>query len=265
MSAADRVAELVSRWVATYTRHLPTEVGERRRAEVASDLWEERAAGREAGTRTVLVALSILRRMAAGVPADLRWRESQLAAARGRPLQAKERHALHALARNWWLVLAALVGVTEVVVGARIVLDGAEPVTGSGITARIGPTVGGGVLIAGAGLLLLLGVVWRRRSPVNGGILIVAGAVPALLLSPWAVPLAVIFAVGLELFRAEGPGLQGRRPRSAYQAALAVGRQAATVSVLYLIVMARVPLWAGLLLLGLLAASTRLRRRDRSA
>jgi hypothetical protein len=265
MSAADRVADLVSRWVATYTRHLPTEVGERRRAEVASDLWEERAAGREAGMRTLLVALSILRRMAAGVPADLRWREGQLAAAPGRPLQAKERHVLHALARNWWLVLAALVGVTEVVVGARIALDGAEPVTGSGITARIGPTVGGGVLIAGAGLLLLLGVVWRRRSPVNGGILIVAGAVPALLLSPWAVPLAVIFAVGLELFRAEGPGLQGRRPRSAYQVALAVGRQAATVSVLYLIVMARVPLWAGLLLLGLLAASTRLRRRDRSA
>jgi hypothetical protein len=262
MSAADRVAAVVSRWVATYTRHLPTEVGGRRRAEVASDLWEQRADGRAAATREVLVALSILRRMVAGMPADLRWRRGQLAAARGRMPQPEERRLLHALASNWWLVLAGLVGATEVVVGARIALRGAEPVTGTGITAKVGPSVGGGLMIAGAGLLLLSGIVWRRRSPSSGMILIVAGSLPALLLSPWILPLTVVLAVGLDLVRALGPGGRGTRARSAYQVALGLGIKAAAVTVFYLILVARVPWWAGLVLLGLLAAYGRLRRRD---
>ncbi len=57
MNAADRAAALVSWWVATYTRHLPAEVGQRRRAEVGSDVWEQRAAGRAAATPAVVVAL----------------------------------------------------------------------------------------------------------------------------------------------------------------------------------------------------------------
>lgn len=262
MSAADRVAAVVSWWVATYIRRLPTEVGERRRAEVASDLWEQRADGRESATRDVLVALSILRRMAAGMPADLRWRRGQLAAARGRMPEPAERRLLHALGRNLWLVLAGLVGVTEVVVGARIALRGAEPVTGTGINAKLGPSVGGGLLIAGAGLLLLSGIVWRRRSPSSGMILIVAGSLPALLLSPWILPLTVVLAVGLDLVRTLRPGGQGTPARSAYQVALGFGMKAAAVTVLYLILFERVPWWAGFVLLGLLAAYLHVRRRD---
>ena len=43
MNAADRTAGLVAWWVATYSRHLPAEVADRRQAELASDLWEQRA------------------------------------------------------------------------------------------------------------------------------------------------------------------------------------------------------------------------------
>ena len=50
MNAADRAAALVAWWVAIYSRRLPTQVAERRQAELASDLWEQRAWG-QAGAR----------------------------------------------------------------------------------------------------------------------------------------------------------------------------------------------------------------------
>jgi hypothetical protein len=256
------VAAVVSWWVATYTRHLPTEVGERRRAEVASDLWEQRADGREAATGEFLVALSILRRMAAGMPADLRWRRGQLAAARGRMPAPAERRLLHALGRNLWLVLAGLVGVTEVVVGARIALRGGDPVTGTGITASVGPTIGGGLLIAGAGLLLLSGIVVRRRSPGRrrdpdrGRV----ASRPADLAVDdatrrdprgWPRPL---------------PGSAGSPRRHAHTLRLpggAGGRQPGrNRGGLYLVLVRRVPWWAGLVLLGLVVAYHHVLRRD---
>jgi LPXTG-motif cell wall-anchored protein len=168
VNAADRASALVSRWVAAYTRRLP--------AEVASDVWEQRAAGRAAAAPAAVVALSILRRMVAGMAADLRWRRGQLAAARtGRPPQPRARPVAGALGRSWWLVLAGLVGMAEVVAGVRMALAGDNPVVGDGATAATGTTTGSGLVIAGAGLLVLLGIVWRRRSPVTGNVLVGAG------------------------------------------------------------------------------------------
>ncbi|HZA81016.1 MAG TPA: hypothetical protein VFC13_06040, partial [Actinomycetes bacterium] len=76
---------------------------------------------------------------------------------------------LRTLARNWWLVLAALVGLFEVGFGVAIPLtEGANF-----------DTVGGGALIAAAGLLILAGiVVRRRRSRVAGDIMIAIGPLP---------------------------------------------------------------------------------------
>jgi hypothetical protein len=173
MNAADRAAALVSWWVATYSRPLPAQVAERRQAELASDLWEQRAWGQAVGAPAPAVALSILRRMAAGMPADLRWRYGQLAATRGRPLVPGGRPVLRTLARNWWLVLAALVGLFEVAFGVAIPLQ-------EGATFD---TVGGGAIVATAGLLILGGVaVRRRRSRVAGDIMIAVGAMPMM---PW--------------------------------------------------------------------------------
>jgi hypothetical protein len=173
MNAADRAAAVVAWWVATYSRHLPDEAAERRQAELVSDLWEQRAWGRAVGAPAPAVALSILRRMTAGMPADLRWRHSQLAATRGRPLEPEGRPVLRTLARNWWLILAALVGSFEVAFGVAIPLE-------EGATFD---TVGGGALIATAGLLVLGGIaVRRRRSRVAGDIMIAVGALPMM---PW--------------------------------------------------------------------------------
>jgi hypothetical protein len=255
------------RWVATYTQHLPAEIGQRRRAEVASDVWEQRAAGLQAATPAAVVALSILRRIAAGMPADLRWRQGQLAAARGRSLEPRERLLLRALASNWWLVLAGLIGAAEVVVGARIALGGALPVIGTGATARTGTTTGGGILIASAGLLVLLGIVWRRRSRSGGGVLIAAGALPAMPLWPWLVPLVVVLAMTSELVRARHLGRPGTPPPSGYQVALTLGVQVVALWLAYLVLIGRLPLAAaaGLPLLGLLLVTIRLLRRRHAA
>ena len=153
MSAADRAVALVTWWVTTYSRHLPAEVAERRQAELASDLWEQRAWGQAVSAPAPAVALSILRRMTAGMPADLRWRHHQLAATRGRPLVPEGRPVLRSLARNWWLILAALVGLFEVAFGVAIPLE-----EGANFD-----TIGGGSIIATAGLLVLGGIAVRRR------------------------------------------------------------------------------------------------------
>jgi hypothetical protein len=205
MSTADRAAALVAWWVATYSRHLPTEMAERRQAELASDLWEQRAWGQAVGAPAPFVALSILRRMTAGMPADLRWRQRQLAATRGRPLVPGGRPVLRTLARNWWLVLAALVGIFEVGFGVAIPLE-----EGANFD-----TVGGGALIAAAGLLILAGIAVRRRwSRVVGDIMIAIGPLPTVaflwMILPPLAGVPVIVAATLDVAEARSLGRQGR-------------------------------------------------------
>jgi hypothetical protein len=60
-------------WVDRYTRGLPEPVREARRDEIASDVWEQRAA---TGTR-LSGDLDLLSRCVRGMPADLLWRRSR--------------------------------------------------------------------------------------------------------------------------------------------------------------------------------------------
>jgi hypothetical protein len=209
MSTADRMATVVTWWVARYTRRLPAEAAERRQAELASDLWEQRTYGRLVGASTAAVALSILRRMAAGIPADLRWRHRQLAATRGRPLDVGGRPVLRTLARNWWLVLAGLVSIFEVVFGVGMPFaEGGNP-----------GSIAGGAFIAGAGLLVLGGIIVRwRGSRVVGDRMIVVGALPTLpwmwLILPPLAGLTVILAAAVDAAEARSLG-EGQRRRIA--------------------------------------------------
>ena len=87
MNAAGAAAGLVMSWAVHYTRGLPFEVAANRRAELASDLYEQQARGRERGTPSLVVAWAILRRMAGGMADDQRWRHRQVAIAHRRMLQ----------------------------------------------------------------------------------------------------------------------------------------------------------------------------------
>jgi hypothetical protein len=71
---ADRAAGLVTGWVRWYTRRLPAPIAQRRVDEITSDLHDHIAYGRAAGASDRRIALSILSRMARGLPADASWR-----------------------------------------------------------------------------------------------------------------------------------------------------------------------------------------------
>jgi LPXTG-motif cell wall-anchored protein len=273
VTAADRAATLVAWWVAAYTRHLPAGVAQRRRAELASDLWEQRADGAASRTPPAAVALSILRRMAAGIPADLRWRQQQLAAAaQGRPLRPPPRHLPQLLARNWWLALAALLGMLEVVVGADMALQASSgvgvalPGDPSGIARR-------GVIIGAGGLLALWGIAQRRRWRLAGDLLLAVGVLPVVSWL-WAIgPTLLVSLAALTVIvaatadAAEALGLDPRGTAHAAQRRMLLGNAVVLVAVLVADTLMGQPTVGapivGLVLLGLLA-SIGLRRRRRS-
>jgi hypothetical protein len=77
MSARHRptlAARLTHRWVRVYTAHLDPALRDTRRAELASDLWEHEAEAKRRGLGSLRVNVQILRRLLAGIPADLSWR-----------------------------------------------------------------------------------------------------------------------------------------------------------------------------------------------
>jgi hypothetical protein len=177
MTAAGRTAALVLRWVAVYTRSLDPEVAARRQAELASDLWEQRAHARQVGAPDPLVALSILRRAVAGVPADLLWRRHQLAAAHGRPRRQRSwpvaSTRTRALARTWWLVLAALfvplylLGVFGIM-GLDTSTDPWWP--------KLWDT--GALVMLVAAVLIAAGLLARRWARATGDVLVAVGVLP---------------------------------------------------------------------------------------
>jgi hypothetical protein len=113
---------------------------------------------------------------------------------------------LRTLARNWWLILAALVGLFEVVSGVGMPLaEGGNP-----------GSIAGGAFIAGAGLLVLGGIIVRwRGSRVAGDRMIVVGALPTLpwmwMILPPLAGLTVIMAAAVDAAEARTLGERQRR------------------------------------------------------
>ena len=150
-------------WVDRYTRGLAAAARSDRRAEIASDIWEQRAAP----GATKATQLTILSRCIRGVLADLSWRHAQR---RGSWLPSAR-----ALARGagWSIAAVAYVFLTLVQAWVALPLLGLEyygadwDQGGVQMYARIG-----GVLFA----LLVLGAILLRRLPRTGAALISAGA-----------------------------------------------------------------------------------------
>ena len=67
-------ARLTQRWVRAYTAHLDPARRDTRRAELASDLWEHEADAKRRGLGSIRVNAQMVRRLVAGIPADLSWR-----------------------------------------------------------------------------------------------------------------------------------------------------------------------------------------------
>jgi MYXO-CTERM domain-containing protein len=259
----DLAAALVERWCLAYTRRLPSPEAARRRDELASDLWEQRAHGRAVSAPPVAVAVSILRRTAAGIPADLSWRHGLLAARPGpgsdpAPLTRGGRPMLSNLRRNWWLVLAGLYALVEIAMGVGIALA-LEP------DRQVNPgSVAGGSAIALGGLVIVAGLVLRRRRRVAGNALIALGSVPALpffwMIVPTVLGLVVITAAAVDA--AEERALHGAGPgRSPLAVAALVLAVAVAVALMVIGAFPIALVAAACVTLALFAGARFLRRR----
>lgn len=97
-------ARVVLWWVDRYTGGVPRAAGEERRSEIASDLWEQRAASHGGPA----VELAILSRWVRGIPADLSWRRARRTGRRLPSARAMLRVA------GWSVALVSYVFLTSV-------------------------------------------------------------------------------------------------------------------------------------------------------
>ena len=100
---------LTRRWVQFYTKGMPPELGECRRAEVAADLWQHQQEGRASGRRSAAIALEILVRALLGAPDDLGWRRETVKAWRASTLETRRTMTI-SMGRLRGMGLAAVLG-----------------------------------------------------------------------------------------------------------------------------------------------------------
>jgi hypothetical protein len=142
---AERVAELVARWVRLYTRNLPAPVAERRIGEIDADLHDHLVHERAGGTPDWRIGFGLAGRMLRGLPADASWRSQMIARHPTRKDSMKPSTPAHRSALRIALVTALVLLLPAV---AMLVSDGTDWSVFDFVLA--------GVLVAGSGLLLEL-------------------------------------------------------------------------------------------------------------
>jgi hypothetical protein len=167
---------LCLRWVHWYTRDLPHDVAERRRAEIVSDLWEHEVDASNAGLSGAAISVEVLGRVLSGVPADLSWRRAVGRQPRTRPVSG----GMSVSKRS-----ARLEGVFLVLVALNIALSTAMlPVAGSNVLY--------GVRALAVVALLVAGLALRTRAPMSSLGLVVLGAAGMVSLWFWLPPLYLV-------------------------------------------------------------------------
>lgn len=158
------------RWVGFYSGLVNSEAAERRRGEIASDLWEQQSSATQENPRAQWVGLSIAGRTVAGMAADISWVHVQRAAARRgpSPRPADLAHGLTRFAFRWWWALGALPIALAYLLIARAIWD--EP----------GRPYGDQLfLVLPAAASLVVGPALRSRRPRASAMLVIIGAIPA--------------------------------------------------------------------------------------
>ncbi|MGC5171280.1 hypothetical protein ACLQ2Q_11575 [Microbacterium sp. DT81.1] len=179
---AATAADVARRWVCWYCGLVGTEAAERRRAEIESDLWEQRSDARENGTRSPIVAGAIALRVVGGMPDDLLWVRTQRLAMRGQRADRKASamdSKKQSPGRWWWVVGAAVLAAVYLNFGIENLVgdDGPRP---QGAAACF-------IYLA----ILLAGIACRVKAPRVSGVLIAVGALPTLA-AYWAPPLVIL-------------------------------------------------------------------------
>lgn len=182
----DVAAGLTRTWVAMYTTGLPAELRDARRAEIDSDLWEQRHVAQFNDEPAGETAFQLLARLLLGVPSDLTWRaQAGLSAPEDRSLRMNESLRMRGL------VLAGLaVAAIPLIIGLMVVI-GLNGEMGGTERALFGP------LQMAIGAVIFSGLFVSARRPLLGTGLVASGVLGIAVLWFW-MPFITI-PVGLAL------------------------------------------------------------------
>lgn len=175
------VLALVRAWVRLYTRGLPADLRDARRAEIECDVWEQRRDEQSRRVRPSASALHVLGRVLRGAPSDLSWRLERRA----------HRGALQTLSlfgaaarRHRWTAFPALVAFLYITGAAKLGTPGF-------VDTPEQLAMGGGA----AAILVGAVILGRGAVPVAAAWIVCLGAVAPLPLIARDVPLSLLWAV----------------------------------------------------------------------
>lgn len=195
------------RWVGFYAGLVDPETAERRRGEIASDLWEQASATRE-DPPARWVGLSIVRRTVAGMAADISWvqlQRAEAAAARSRPSPRPVdlAHGLARFASRWRWALGALPIALAYLLLARTIWN--EP--GRPYADQL-------LLVLPAAASLVVGAALRSWRPRTAATLVIIGTIPGFIAwwAPGLMAAATLVVLGcvIELAHLTTDGRFGR-------------------------------------------------------
>jgi len=200
----DTASGLTRAWTAAYTQGLPEEAKFGRRAEIDSDLWDQRRNAEYQGEPSLSTATEILVRWLFGIPSDITWRiEAGASSAKGiTPMNETLPMRIGFLLAMLPLVVLAVIGISFLV-GYGDWDNTWEHWTWRGFFVAL-PIIGG------------IGLWLCATRPRLGMILVLVGVGAAAFLMPWmafvTVPVGIAIIV-IAYLRAGRPGWPGRMGR----------------------------------------------------
>lgn len=201
--ANDRSTRLVRWWAHRYTAGLDRRTAAFRCAEIDSDLVEHDRARCEAGWPASRIERERMRRLLAGIPADIGWRHDRL---RLRAHRVVASITLSVTTMFQPLLAAYYVAFAAYLLGGSALADqqvwGRFPLRGFDGYADEAGSSGAALVLAGLGLLLVLAAAMRPISPVVANVVTIPSAVLAVMffwLGVWAVGLIVLAGAATDL------------------------------------------------------------------
>ena len=177
-SPPELVIKLTRAWALLYTRGLPTDRSAARRDELDSDLWEHEAWAAASGRSAGKIALEILGRLVAGIPADLSWRRLEGRNARYRTPRSARGETMDNKVNSGMVALTSVVGIGTVALGIMVAFSG-------------GYRAQGGFLVV-AGLLILGGLVAMHRGVRGARGIVALGTIVPATLAVWTIILPLV-------------------------------------------------------------------------
>jgi len=195
----DVAVGLTHAWVALYTRGLPAQLRDARRAEIDSDLWEQGQVAALVEEPASETALQLTARLLLGIPSDLTWRlDAGRSAGNERSISMNESGAMRSL-----VAVGVVVALFLVVTGIGAIVDAlVQGDLASGQAAF-------GAISVLAGAAVAAGLLTSRRNPLLGIGLVAAGAITVAAAWYWMLMITIpigIAMVAIAFFRARQTG-----------------------------------------------------------